>query len=126
MYNQVSVAFGEPGGKVSYKQIPNPLLKYNFRDVEMHKKYFINGRPGDPNVIQHTPIPLPEAQAKTVTDSQAPDQVWSAWLSTMRCPDEDGVTQHDVVDTQMYQQNRKLVPHLLFNNLIQLGAGGDC
>ena len=63
MYDHVSVAFGEPEGKVAYKQIPNPLLKYNFRDVEMHKKYFLNGPSGNANVIQYPPILLPEAQA---------------------------------------------------------------
>ncbi|KAL8727161.1 MAG: hypothetical protein Q9181_005803 [Wetmoreana brouardii] len=29
-------------------------------------------------------------------------------METMRCPDDDGVTQHDVVDTQMYKQSRNI------------------
>lgn len=35
---------------MAYKAIPNPLLKYQFRDVEMHKKYFIDGPSGDADV----------------------------------------------------------------------------
>lgn len=105
---------------MAYKQIPNPLLKYQFRDVEMHKKYFVNGRPADANIFFNTP--QGEAQPK---GSEATDQIWSAWLNTMRCPDENGVTQHDVVDTQMYKQNRKSVSYLFSNILVRFSAGGN-
>ena len=30
-------------------------------------------------------------------------------METMRCPDDDAISQHDVVDTQMYKQHQKYV-----------------
>lgn len=50
MYAEISVAHGGPNGVVDFKRIPNPLAGYTFRDVEMHKKYFVNGKPFDPMV----------------------------------------------------------------------------
>ncbi|KAL8714960.1 MAG: hypothetical protein Q9225_006476 [Loekoesia sp. 1 TL-2023] len=88
IYDHIAVAHGGPGGVVDFKKVTNPLRKYVFKDYEMHKRHFIDARPMDPN---------------------APDQIWSNYMETMRCPDDDGVTQHDVVDTQMYKQNQKYV-----------------
>lgn len=50
LYDRIAVAHGGPGGTVSLKKVPNPLLKYTFQDVELHKRHFIDGRPDDPNV----------------------------------------------------------------------------
>ncbi|KAL8794962.1 MAG: hypothetical protein Q9195_002544 [Heterodermia aff. obscurata] len=87
IYDHVVVAHGGPGGVANFKKVDNPLRKYIFKDADMHKRHFIDGRPDDPN---------------------APDQVWSNYMETMRCPDDDGATQHDVVDSQMYKQSRHI------------------
>lgn len=102
IYDHVAVAHGGPGGVCNFKKVDNPLKKYIFKDADMHKRHFIDGRPMDPDVcycILFLDIPTKFLQA--------PDQVWSNYMETMRCPDDDGVTQHDIVDSQMYKQSQK-------------------
>ena len=50
IYDHVVVAHGGPGGVANFKKVDNPLRKYIFKDVDMHKRHFIDGRPMDPNV----------------------------------------------------------------------------
>ncbi|KAL7267388.1 hypothetical protein RUND412_010029 [Rhizina undulata] len=88
VYDKILIAVpGKEEGRVDTKRIPNPLLKYNFQDKSFLEKYFKDGEQAD---------------------QKFGVQKWSDHLETLRCPDETGESQLDVVDQQMRRNHYAL------------------
>lgn len=94
LYDQILVAFPGPAGTVIYKRIPNPLLKYEFSNKDRREEYFVS-RPVETEKNRYV-VPASQQPAK-----EEELQRWADQSETMRCPNEEGQSQHDVCDAQL-------------------------